>query len=157
MGQRTPDSKLMVIKTHDQQFGPTRLYGFWKVSCQFEPEAEVSPRSPSKFWSGIVAWYTCLANLDENSFQTWNELRCDGWYVADLNWTICNSKIIFVVELLWPRRERRARMKTVALYEIFNALLTGQKTETPLRNIFGRALLWWHGLSRILWIDCYFP
>ena len=39
----------------------------------------------------------------------------------------------FVVELLWPRRERRARMNPVVVSNIFNALLAIFKNRTRCR------------------------
>ena len=58
---RTPDSELMVIKAHPEQFGPTRHWGLQEVSYQLEPDAEVSPRF--SFEISIVAVGRILSRI----------------------------------------------------------------------------------------------
>ena len=80
------------------------------VSCQLESDAEV--RNP-RFTCGIKV------------ARAMN--RADSSLVSLL---FGNH---FVVEFLWPRRERRARMNPLVVSNIFNALLTIFKIRTRCR------------------------
>ena len=79
------------------------------VSCHLESDVEVSPR-PTRGINVVamasMSQILMVALLFENHF---------------------------VVELLWPRRERRARMNPLVVSNIFNALLTIFKIRTRCR------------------------
>ena len=79
------------------------------VSCHLESDVEVSPR-PARGINVVamasMSQILMVALLFENHF---------------------------VVELLWPRRERRARMNPLVVSNIFNALLTIFKIRTRCR------------------------
>ena len=81
------------------------------VSFQLESDAEV--RSP-RFTCGIKV----ARAMD----------RADSLLVSSL------FKNHFVVELLWPRRERRARMIAVVMSNIFNLCLKSFKIRIRFRD-----------------------
>ena len=83
------------------------------------------------------------------SFRFWNKYRRDGWSVADsdensFKFEFASSRWVeyrrgfelvsllfgnhFVLELLWPRRERRARIIAAMKFEILNLLSTNSKS-----------------------------
>ena len=85
----------------------------------------------------------------------WNKRRRDVWHVAD-SW-IDNLQFgnHFVVELLWPRRERRARVIAVVEFGFLNLLSTNFNIKIRYRgkssfHFRGINIVVMSGMSRIL-------
>ena len=97
------------LETNGDQNSSTAIWtdatiGLQKVSYQFGSEAEASPQ----FLYGYAS-------------SRW--LDCRGFKLVSL--LFVNH---FVVELLWPRRERRARIIVAMKFEILNLLSTNSKS-----------------------------
>ena len=112
------------LETNGDQNSSARIrtdatIGLQKVSYQFGSEAEASPQ----FLNGYAS-------------PRW--LDCRGFKLVSL--LFGNH---FVVELLWPRRERRARISVAMKFENFNLLSTNSKSiseaEASSQFLFGYA------------------
>ena len=113
------------------------------VSFQLESDAEVSSRSPFNFiGTSFIAMCICRGLGQELVllFRI-NIVAVDRMLPRVLALDTFFFENHLVVELLWPRRERRARRITVALSNIFNVLSKSCKSEVAPFNVIGTSFV----------------
>ena len=125
------------------------------VSFQLESDAEVSSRSPFNFiGTSFIAMCICRGLGQELVllFRI-NIVAVDRMLPRVLALDTFFFENHLVVELLWPRRERRARIIVAMKFEIFNLLSTNSKSiseaETGSQFPFGYASSQWLEMLRI--------
>jgi len=128
------------------------------VSFQLKSDAEVSSRllTPIPLDLSFVAMSgTSPTWMRTCSILRINIVAVDGMLSRILGLDTSLFENHLVVELLWPCRERRARMITVAWSNVFNVLSANFKSGAAYSNSIGSKLcrdVWYVADSRIIFL-----
>jgi len=114
------------------------------VSFQLESDAEVSSRSRFNFIGVGFAAMVCMSRTWTRTCSVFriNIVAVDRMLPRVLGLDTFLFENNLVVEFLWPRRERRARMITVVFSNIFD-ILSKSCNQKLLVSIFEQTLSRW--------------